>query len=91
MQVYKTHEVSKIIGIHVNTVRLYEKYRLISPPKRQSNGSQAPTCQSTLLSKNGDIRPERQYITVFQYYPFLHRYVHIAAYCRISGFLRFRW
>lgn len=38
MNVYKTHEVSKIIGIHVNTVRLYEKYKLISKPERLSNG-----------------------------------------------------
>lgn len=38
MKIYKTHEVSKIIGIHVNTVRLYEKYKLISTPERLSNG-----------------------------------------------------
>ncbi len=38
MHVYKTHEVSKIIGIHVNTVRLYEECRLISKPKRLNNG-----------------------------------------------------
>ena len=38
MKMYKTHEVSKIIGIHVNTVRLYEKYKLISTPERLSNG-----------------------------------------------------
>ncbi len=38
MKIYKTHEVSEIIGIHVNTVRLYEKYKLISKPKRLGNG-----------------------------------------------------
>ncbi|WHH58557.1 MerR family transcriptional regulator [Petroclostridium sp. X23] len=38
MHVYKTHEVSEIIGIHVNTVRLYEKYKLISKPERLANG-----------------------------------------------------
>lgn len=38
MKIYKTHEVSKTIGIHVNTVRLYEKYKLISTPERLSNG-----------------------------------------------------
>ncbi len=38
MHVYKTHEVSEIIGIHVNTVRLYEKYKLISKPERLTNG-----------------------------------------------------
>lgn len=38
MNIYKTHEVAKIIGIHVNTVRLYEKCMLISKPKRLNNG-----------------------------------------------------
>lgn len=38
MHIYKTHEVAKIIGIHVNTVRLYEKYKLISIPERLRNG-----------------------------------------------------
>lgn len=35
---YRTAEVAKIIGIHPNTVRLYEKYKLISKPERQDNG-----------------------------------------------------
>lgn len=35
---YKTAEVAKIIGVHPNTVRLYEKYRLISKPERKDNG-----------------------------------------------------
>lgn len=35
---YKTSEIAKKIGIHHNTVRLYEKYGLISKPKRSSNG-----------------------------------------------------
>lgn len=38
MNVYKTHEVAQIIGIHVNTVRLYEKCKLIPKPERLSNG-----------------------------------------------------
>lgn len=38
MNIYKTHEVAQIIGIHVNTVRLYEKCKLISKPERMSNG-----------------------------------------------------
>lgn len=38
MKQYQTHEVAKTIGIHVNTVRLYEQYRLISTPERLSNG-----------------------------------------------------
>lgn len=38
MNVYKTYEVANIIGIHVNTVRLYEKYKLIPKPERLSNG-----------------------------------------------------
>ncbi|KNF09104.1 MerR family transcriptional regulator [Gottschalkia purinilytica] len=35
---YRTSEVAKIIGIHPNTVRLYEKYQLIPKPERQDNG-----------------------------------------------------
>lgn len=35
---YKTAEVAKIIGVHPNTVRLYEKYQLIPKPERQNNG-----------------------------------------------------
>jgi DNA-binding transcriptional MerR regulator len=35
---YKTSEVAKIIGIHPNTVRLYEKLALIPKPERRQNG-----------------------------------------------------
>ncbi len=38
MNTYKTSEVAKIIGIHPNTVRLYEELGLISKPERQKNG-----------------------------------------------------
>lgn len=38
MNTYKTAEVAAIIGIHPNTVRLYEKLHLIPKPKRLSNG-----------------------------------------------------
>lgn len=35
---YKTTEVARKIGIHPNTVRLYEELELISKPQRRSNG-----------------------------------------------------
>ncbi|WP_066495496.1 MerR family transcriptional regulator [Abyssisolibacter fermentans] len=35
---YKTAQVAKVIGIHPNTVRLYEKLELIPKPQRLSNG-----------------------------------------------------
>lgn len=35
---YKTAEVAKLIGIHSNTVRLYEELELISKPQRLDNG-----------------------------------------------------
>lgn len=35
---YKTAQVAKVIGIHPNTVRLYEKLGLIPKPQRLSNG-----------------------------------------------------
>jgi DNA-binding transcriptional MerR regulator len=36
--IYKTAEVAKKIGIHPNTVRLYEELDLIPKPQRRSNG-----------------------------------------------------
>lgn len=38
MITYKTSEIAKIIGIHPNTVRLYEKLKLIPKTQRLSNG-----------------------------------------------------
>ena len=38
MTIYKTAEVAEIIGIHPNTVRLYEKLKLIPKPERLANG-----------------------------------------------------
>ena len=38
MTTYKTAEVAAIIGIHPNTVRLYEKLELIPKLRRLSNG-----------------------------------------------------
>ncbi len=38
MNIYKTHEVAKKIGIHVNTVRLYEESGFIKKPERLANG-----------------------------------------------------
>ncbi len=38
MNTYKTAEVAAIVGIHPNTVRLYEKLKLIPKPERLSNG-----------------------------------------------------
>ena len=38
MDTYKTSEVAKIIGIHPNTVRMYEEWGLIPEAKRKPNG-----------------------------------------------------
>ncbi len=38
IKTYKTSEVAKIIGVHPNTVRMYEELELISKPVRKSNG-----------------------------------------------------
>jgi DNA-binding transcriptional MerR regulator len=35
---YTTSEVARIIGIHPNTVRLYEELKLITKPERKPNG-----------------------------------------------------
>lgn len=38
MNIYKTSEVARYIGIHPNTVRLYEELELIPKPERKENG-----------------------------------------------------
>jgi Predicted transcriptional regulators len=38
MKTYKTSEIAHIIGIHPNTVRLYEELQLIPKPERRPNG-----------------------------------------------------
>jgi len=38
MNTYKTSEIAQRIGIHPNTVRLYEKLELIPKPERKENG-----------------------------------------------------
>lgn len=36
-QVYKTKEIAALVGIHPNTVRIYEEWGFISPVPRQAN------------------------------------------------------
>ena len=52
---YKTSEVAKLIGIHSNTVRMYEDLGLISKPSRKDNGYRVFTdlhiCQLKLARK----------------------------------------
>lgn len=38
MKTYKTATVASIVGYHPNTIRLYETWGLITPPKRLENG-----------------------------------------------------
>lgn len=38
MNTYKTAEVAAVIGVHPNTVRLYEEWEMIPTPRRQPNG-----------------------------------------------------
>ncbi|MBC8532319.1 MerR family transcriptional regulator [Gehongia tenuis] len=38
MQTYKTAQVAQIVGVHPNTVRLYEDLKLIPKPERKPNG-----------------------------------------------------
>ena len=45
MNTYRTSEVAEKIGIHPNTVRLYEELGLIPRPQRQGNGYRVlPIC-----------------------------------------------
>ncbi|MDD2971955.1 MAG: MerR family transcriptional regulator [Lachnospiraceae bacterium] len=38
MNIYRTAEVAAVIGVHPNTVRLYEEWEMIPKAKRQTNG-----------------------------------------------------
>ena len=38
MKTYTTSQIAKIVGVHPNTVRMYEKWGLISIPDRKANG-----------------------------------------------------
>lgn len=38
MNTYRTSEIAEIIGVHPNTVRLYEELGLIPKPGRLPNG-----------------------------------------------------
>lgn len=38
MKIYRTAEIAAIIGIHPNTVRLYEALELVPKPEREANG-----------------------------------------------------
>lgn len=38
IETYRTLEVAKIVGVHPNTVRLYEELELIPKPERKDNG-----------------------------------------------------
>ena len=38
MNTYKTSQVAAVVGIHPNTVRLYEQWGIIPKPERKPNG-----------------------------------------------------
>jgi len=38
MKTYTTSQVAKIVGVHPNTVRMYEEWGLLQVPKRKANG-----------------------------------------------------
>ncbi len=52
--IYKTSEVAKIIGIHPNTVRLYEDLELIPKANRLSNGYRISKYYNRYIKKLGD-------------------------------------
>ncbi len=35
---YSTSQIAKIVGLHPNTVRMYEEWGLIAKPMRKANG-----------------------------------------------------
>lgn len=38
MSIYSTSQIAKIIGVHSNTVRMYEEWGLLQKPERKANG-----------------------------------------------------
>ena len=38
MKTYSTSQIAKLVGVHPNTVRMYEEWGLIEKPKRKENG-----------------------------------------------------
>ncbi len=38
MKTYSTSQIAKLVGVHPNTVRMYEEWKLIQVPKRRANG-----------------------------------------------------
>lgn len=38
MHIYQTSQIAKLVGVHPNTVRLYEEWQFISKPTRRANG-----------------------------------------------------
>lgn len=38
MSTYSTSQIAKIIGIHLNTVRMYEEWGLVQKPEREAKG-----------------------------------------------------
>ena len=53
MATYKTAEVAAMIGVHPNTVRLYEKMKLIPKPERLSNGYRVFTYMAMQINTAG--------------------------------------
>lgn len=38
MKTYSTSQIAKIVGVHPNTVRMYEEWELLQVPERKKNG-----------------------------------------------------
>lgn len=54
MSMYKTSDVAAIIGIHPNTVRLYEKLELVPKTERLQNGLRKKITKMLKASANRD-------------------------------------
>ena len=79
MKQYKTIDVARRIGIHVNTVRLYEKCALIPKPERLPNGYRVFT--DLHIGSNSDY-PENTYRVRWRR---TYRYLlHTKRSCRFS-------
>lgn len=61
MNTYKTIDIARIIGIHINTVRLYEKCSLIPKPERLNNGYRVSVKKMLECRRHTEERKQQMY------------------------------
>ena len=58
-ETFRTSEIAALIGVHPNTVRLYEELELIPKPERLPNGYRVFTDRKSTRQNSSHIRRSR--------------------------------